>query len=257
MQMAQITTSLTRTILGMNAVQANPVSPNIPSINESELPILTSDAGIPEGLCQSGIILNGGFETGDFTGWTVDGFNNPPLVTTAFPHMETFSALAGNLSGPEPFGDSSFYQEFTVPASGGMLSFYHSDFTTDTIQFDWQDAYITDSNGTILQTIFHHCNDTLAWINQLVDMTPYAGQTVRIKFLAHQDGSGNNTGMRVDDVILFIPSVTPTPTPTVTPTATPTGTPTTTPTPTPSVTLAPKSSSTPRPRPTPAPRPRP
>jgi hypothetical protein len=106
---------------------------SVNSINESQLPTLTSDAGIPEGLCQSGIILNGGFETGDFTSWTVDGFNNPPLVTTAFPHMGTFSALAGNLSGPEPFGDSSFYQEFTVPATGGVLSFYHSDFTTDTI----------------------------------------------------------------------------------------------------------------------------
>src|SRR6266404_3225042 len=182
-----------------------------------QLPTFSGGARIPRGLCESGIIVNGGFETGDFSGWTIDGFSNPPLVTNAFQHTGTFSALAGNASGPEPTGDSSFYQQFTVPANGGVLSFYHSDFTTDTIMFDWQDAYITDSNGNILQTIFHHCLDAKGWINQTVDITPYAGQTVRIKFLVHQDGGGNDTGMHVDDVILLIPCGTPTPTPTATP----------------------------------------
>src|SRR5215831_3236629 len=92
----------------------------------------------------SGLIQNEGFEAGDFTGWVIDDTNNPPLVTNANSHSGSFSALAGNINPqPEPTGDSSFYQQFTVPAGGGMLSFWHWDYSTDSIQFDWQDAYIT------------------------------------------------------------------------------------------------------------------
>jgi len=169
-------------------------------------------------------------------------------------HSGSFSAFVGDapdgfcgVADVEPNGDSSFYQQFTVPAEGGTLSFWHWDCTTDTIDFDWQDAYIADSNGIILQTIFHQCLDTEAWINQTVDMTPYAGQNVRIEFLVHEDDFGDLTGMFVDDVELSEPCGTPTPTPIVTPTPTATATATPGGRPTP----------TPRPRPTPASRPTP
>ena len=203
--------------------------------------------------CDTGIIQNGGFETGSFPPRAIDGHNNDPVVTTEQAHSGTHSARAGDVSGSEPFGDSSFYQQFTVPAAQSILSFYHWDYTTDSITFDWQDAYITDTNGTILQTIFHQCENGQTWINQQVDMTPFAGQTVRIKFLVHQDGFGDDTAMYVDDVVLYQPCGTQSPTPTPTPTATPTATPT--PTSTPRPTPTPRSQPTPRARPTPAPRP--
>ena len=176
--------------------------------------------------CDSGLIINGGFEAGTFASWVIDGTANPPLVMSTNPHSGTFSALAGNLSGGEPLGDSSFYQQFVVPASGGTLSFWHWDLTTDNITYDWQDAYITNTSGTILQTIFHQCEDGQTWVNTMVDMAAYSGQTVRIKFLVHQDGFGDDTGMYVDDVQLLGPcgSPSPTPTATATPTATPTPT---------------------------------
>jgi PEP-CTERM motif len=149
------------------------------------------------------IIQNGGFETGNFNGWTIDGHNNDPLVNSVNPHTGTFSAAAGDfLPFPdpnEPTGDSSFFQLFTVP-TGGTLSFWHWDYTTDSISFDWQDAYIINSSGTILQTIFHQCNNTQSWLNTTVSLGAYVGQTVGIKFLVHQDGFGDDTGMYVDDV---------------------------------------------------------
>jgi hypothetical protein len=214
----------------------------------------TLDACIPEPTptpCDSGVIVNGGFETGSFgTEWVIDGFTDPPVVNTTNPHSGTFSAGAGDFGpfpAPEPLGDSSFYQQFAVPASGGTLSFWHWDFTTDSITFDWQDAYITDSSGTILATIFHQCHDTQTWLNKQWDMAPYAGQTVRIKFLVRQDGliGGTDTAMYVDDVALLVPCPSPTSTPTPTPstTATPTATPRPTPTP--------RSRPTPHARPTP------
>jgi hypothetical protein len=223
--------------------------------------------------CDTGVIQNSGFETGSFPPWVIDGHDNDPVVTTEQAHSGTHAARVGDISGSEPFGDSSFYQQFNVPAGGGTLSFYHWDYTTDTIKFDWQDAYITDNNGTILQTIFHQCENGQTWINHQVDMTPLAGQTVRIKFLVHQDGSVDDTAMYVDDVVLYQPCATPSPTPTTTATFTPTQTPTATfaptatatptatvtvspsPTPTPSETIPPvRTTPIPRGRPTPAPR---
>ena len=208
--------------------------------------------------CDSGIIVNGGFETGSFPPWVIDGTNNSPVVTTTLAHTGNYSAVAGGnpvvnefcgtspAAAQPPVGDSSFFQQFTIPAGTSTLSFWHWDCTSDTITFAWQDAYITDGNGNILQTIFHQCNDTEQWVNQQVDTTPYAGQTVRIKFLVHQNGNTNLTGMYVDDVQLLVPCATPTPSPTAspTPTTTPTASPTPTPTPTATVTFTPTPTAT-------------
>src|SRR5436309_7084965 len=175
-----------------------------------------------------------------------DGNSAAPVIGSANQHSGTYSAFAGGNppgafcgNGTEPTGDSSFYQQFTVPAGGGTLSFWYWTCTTDSITFDWQDTYITDTSGTILQTIFHQCTNNLDWVQQTVDMAPYAGQTVRIKFLVHQDGFGDFTGMYVDDVSLPGQCGTPTPTPTATATATATATPTATPTATATATFTP------------------
>jgi hypothetical protein len=65
-----------------------------------------------------------------------------------------------------------------------------------------------------------------------VDLAPYVGQTIRVKFLAHQDGFGDLTSMFVDDVAVVVPG----------PCAS-------TPTPTPRATATPRSRPTPPPRP--------
>jgi len=185
-------------------------------------------------FCDSGLVQNQGFETGSFSPWAIDGFSNPPVVTANNPHSGSFSALAGLVTGSEPNGNSSFYQQFGPVPANAILSFWHWDYTTDTIAFDSQNAYITNTNGAILQTIFHQCENGQTWLNTTVDMSSYAGQTVRIKFVVHQNGTGGNlTGMYVDDVVLATQCAAPSPTPTPTPRVIP----------------------TPRPRPTPPPRP--
>ena len=67
-----------------------------------------------------------------------------------------------------------------MPANA-TLSLGHWDCTTDAINFDSQDVYITDSNGNILQTIFHQSGNCQSWVNHTVDLTSYVGQTIRIK----------------------------------------------------------------------------
>ena len=72
---------------------------------------------------------------------------------------------------------------------------------------------------------------TETWTNVTYDLGAYAGQTVRVEFLVHQDGAGDVAHMYVDDVMVIEPCNTPTPA-TDTPTATQTHTPTQTNTPT-------------------------
>jgi hypothetical protein len=179
--------------------------------------------------CYANGVTNGGFETGSFAPWVILGTQPPPVVSNAQPHSGTYSALLGTLSGGEPTGDSSIYQTVTVPASGGTLSYWYNPSTVDSITFDWQDAYVTDTSDTILATIMHVCENTQTWTQKTFDMTPYAGQTVRIEFLVHQDGFGDDTSMYVDDVSMLLgPCNTPVPTNTPPP---PTDTPTNTTTP--------------------------
>ena len=123
--------------------------------------------------------------------------------------------------GNEPLGDSSFYQQFGPVPANAQLSFWHWDCTSDSITYDWQDAYITDTSGNILQTIYHQCSNAECWIHETVDLTPWIGQTIGVKFLVHQDGAGDLTSMFVDDVQVTLPGPcvsTPTPTPRATPT---------------------------------------
>jgi hypothetical protein len=153
------------------------------------------------------LIVNAGFETGSFSPWVIDGNHPTPVVTTAQHHSGTRSALLGNLSEPAAIGDSSFYQQITVPAAGGTLSYWWWGGTTDSIAIDSQDAYVTNTSNTILATISHTAAATGGWVHKTFDMTPFAGQTVRIKFLVHQSlDTLFPTWMYVDDVQVTSPN---------------------------------------------------
>jgi hypothetical protein len=162
----------------------------------------------------AGAIANPGFETGDFTSWTIQGTIPMPVVNNLSPHTGTYAAFLGSPPGYEPYGDASFYQQVTVPAGGATLSYWYFPYSEDYIYFDWQDVYITDLSGNILVTVMHVCSDAQVWTNVTYDMSAFAGQTVRVMFLVHQDGAGDVTNMYVDDVSLStgVPSCSGTPT---------------------------------------------
>jgi len=221
-------------VVVINDVDGNPVLYDLKCQTASPTPTPTPP------LCGTALIHNSGFETGNFSDWVDVSNGSVPVVTNAIAHSGNFSGfLGGNPPGlafcgfgNEIPGDTSIYQEFGPVPAGAVLSFWHWDCTVDSITFDWQDAYITDTSGNILQTIFHQASNGNCWINQQADLSPWVGQTIRIQFLVHQDSAGDLTSMAVDDVHVLVPGpCVPTPTP------------------------MPRATATPRSRPTPPPRP--
>jgi len=154
---------------------------------------------------QSQLIQNGGFETGTFANWTLGGAA-VPVISTAQKHSGTYSALDGASSGSEPNGDDFLYQTITIPSSAtkATLTFWYWPATTDSITYDWQEAQVQNTSGTMLAQIMKVCSNAQAWTQVTYDLTSYKGQTIRIYFNDHQDGYGDLTYMYVDDVSVTV-----------------------------------------------------
>ncbi len=207
-----------------------------------------------DGCLQEASIVNGSFENADLAPWVIDGNQTKPVISTKFNHGGKNSVILGTVSGTvEPTGNSSLYTTLDVPANGAVLTYWYRPYSDDTIEYDWMDAYVVDLNGNVMTTIMHVNENSRIWNFKAFDLKAYAGKSIRIKFLVHQDGYGDITGMYLDDVRMYesknCVDITPTPTPVDTPTPTPTDTPepspSTTPVTKPTVTLVPETNPTP------------
>src|SRR5438270_748284 len=146
------------------------------------------------------IVTNGGFETGNLSGWTTGGVKTP-VVSNAKPHSGTYSALLGSTAAPEPNGDSSVQQTVAVPAGGGTLSFWYWPSTTDTVTYDWQEAQIRNTSGAVLAQVFKVDSNAQVWTQVTFSLSAYAGQTIVLWFNDHDDGFASDpTYYYLDDV---------------------------------------------------------
>jgi hypothetical protein len=82
------------------------------------------------------------------------------------------------------------------------LTFWYWPSTSSTIQNEWQEAQVRDSNGNKLTQIFKLASNSQTWTQVTVDLTPFIGQTIEIYFNAHEDGYSGLTYMYLDDVSL-------------------------------------------------------
>ena len=141
----------------------------------------------------------------------------------------------------DAYSYSSVYQEVTIPddAARVTLSFWYYPLSQDSIDYDWQEALILDTDLQFLAQVMKVNSDSQTWTHHTFELTAYKGQTIIVYFNVRNDGGGNlKTAMYLDDVsvqvwrLTITPTPTSTPTATTTPTITSTGTPTSTPTPT-------------------------
>ncbi len=151
----------------------------------------------------SSLIQNGGFEASG--GWTYTGTSSPKRSQTQA-HSGSYSLKLGDSSGQQ--SDSIATQQVTIPASArsATLTFYYWPASNDSSTYGWQEADVVDSNGNVLQQLFVNTTDDQTWISMSFDLSSYAGQTVGIRFLDHEESNGGAyyTYMYVDDVGLSV-----------------------------------------------------
>ncbi len=152
----------------------------------------------------SNLVQNGGFEASSST-W-VYGSTNHPSRSRAQAHSGRYSLKLGKSSGQQ--GDSTAYQLVTIPgnAKTATLSFYYWPASNDSSTYAWQEADIVDSNGNVLQQLFRNTTNDQSWIQLSFDLSSYAGKTIGIQFLDHENSNGYSyyTYMYVDDVALKV-----------------------------------------------------
>jgi hypothetical protein len=151
-------------------------------------------------------LANSGFESGGLGAWQtstlqVPGGNavTPPQVVSAQHHTGSYSLLLGGTGPTEPRGDACAYQNFST--TGGTYSAYYRPFSTDSVSYDWQEAYLR-ANGTSGcaasgTKLFKLASRTQAW-TQVTRALP-AGN-YQAYFNVHGDGYGDLTYMYVDDL---------------------------------------------------------
>ena len=156
----------------------------------------------------SDLVVNGTFET-DLSGWTLGGVKLP-IRSTAYAHSGVAALRCGATSGAgqrEPKGDSTASQWVDIPtdASSATLTFWAFE-TTDDRSGDYQEARVFALDGTVIATPFHELSNSRVWTQYTVDLSAYAGQSVKLYFNVHDDGHTDPTSLWIDDVSLTVGS---------------------------------------------------
>ena len=125
-------------------------------------------------------ILNGGFETGDFTGWTTTG----TFSTSGQSRSGTYAAQLGDFVPTD--GDSTAAQTFTVPAGKNVLSFFYEPSCSGSVGAEWATATLADNTARTTSTMLPKtCADAFTWSKAAAPVT--AGHTYTLTLISHDD----------------------------------------------------------------------
>jgi hypothetical protein len=149
-------------------------------------------------------VVNGGFETGDLSGWTNATPSHSATVVgsgVAAPHSGSYSAQLGTTT---PYnGNSTITQTVTIPSGSSRLTFWYQPHCPDTLTYDQIQMQIQNTSGSVLATVLNVCSNTGTWTSVSYDTSAYAGTSVVLWFNDHDDGyAGDATYFFLDDVAI-------------------------------------------------------
>jgi hypothetical protein len=128
------------------------------------------------------VVGNWDFES-DLDSWATGGSNLPAISNDA--HTGYKSAQLGGAA----VGDSWVEQSVAIPPdiyrpTLSFLYLYSSSDTGDQFRVE-----IRDAGGNLLDTPWSTAGATSLWTHQWLDLSPYEGQTIRVRFLLSENGS--------------------------------------------------------------------
>ncbi len=183
------------------------------------------------------LLVNGSFEEGGL-GWQQTSAGGYNLISEFNPRTGSLGAYLAGINN----ADDRLSQQVTLPAGISTLYAWWSLATAETAgAFDQMTVSLLRSDGSLLADLLTVDNTAPAdvWDEIVVDLSPYAGQAVVLRFTGRTD-SANITDFYLDDVSIVACSADPQPTATATSTDEVTS-------PTPTVTLIVTPSVTPTP----------
>jgi hypothetical protein len=162
----------------------------------------TVGSGTGSGGCTASQLLgNPGFETGTATPWTASS-GVVSDHTQEPPHSGSWDAW---LDGYSSAHTDTLAQTVSLPSGCGtyQLSFWlHIDTaqTTTTTATDTLTVQVLNGSGTVLGTLatFSNLNHGTGYTQQSYDLSPYAGQTITLKYTGKQAAS-TQTSFVIDD----------------------------------------------------------
>ena len=161
-------------------------------------------SGMPNGCVGTGVI-NGGFETGDFSGWTVTVSDQFPKVQDIKVNSGNYAAFMGDgawgLEGPGPIDTASIEQSVDIPscAVNPVLSIYYNANGDDgdyCNEYDNLKFYVNDTQ------IFCVWTDTVGWQLFQYNLDAYIGTTIDLKISAWTDDAEVPVNYYVDDITI-------------------------------------------------------
>ena len=152
------------------------------------------------------LIVNGGFETGVATPWTL----TPAVLNNSSSEPPRSGRWDAWLDGYGQTHTDSATQTVTIPSTitTATLSFWlHIDTaeTTTTAANDTLQVQVLNSSNTVLATLgtFSNLNHATGYQQHSFDVSSFKGQTIKIRFLG-QENSSRQTSFVLDDIALNV-----------------------------------------------------